>query len=339
LAYQATANNKGYRVNLEKPNDRDLNDLRNKGVRWVHFFLLGLAIIIIPEQIGAWWGRLAGYPNMGAILGFVAGGLSAAKLIPSYFLVNNLEWTGFVTQNALTGDMVPYGPGLHPCFFWEERSKDGNYSLDVITQQFEVAVATSTSRVIVKGEYEYAMSLRHLTTAIGIDHTTIHEGLTAFISSFLIGECSKSTNEDGSKRDAEWVRSNIAHLNEALAKEFMAREDGGDDPTSFEARFGFVTVTIVISSIAFPEAVQKTRDAVDEGRVMQQVVAAMYGMTSEELSDRVKSGAISKAEYDKMLNRAMAASDNNAKMDIHVFEGDAGAVAGTIAANLVGGKK
>ena len=338
MAHVATATKKGYRVSLQKPNDRKQipNTDRNRFWRWISLIGFGGLMFVGPLWLVHWWGSMIGFPIIGALIGVGIGGYIASKLIPDRFLVNNLEWTAFVTQSMFGGGMVPYGPGLHPAYPWEERSKEGNYPLTVVTRSFQTSIATSTSKVIIGGEYEYAMSLRHITLAIGIDETTIEEGLTAFISSFLISECSKQ-NEDGTSRDAEWVRSHSSELNEALANEFMERESGGENPDSFEARFGFVTVTIVINSITFPDDVQKTRDAIDEAITLHKVVAGLYGMPPEVLAERIKTKEISVKDYNTMLNRAMASS-GNAKMNVQVLEADIPALISKLAENFGGNK-
>jgi len=329
---EATATKKGYRIKLEKPNDDQITD-RDRFGRWAWLIVCSVIIFAFPTWLLWYW---ASFINpvigfIGGLLGFGVGGYIASKLIPDRFLTDNKEWTAFVTQDMFGGGMVPYGPGLHPSYFWEERSKEGNYPLTVITRPFSVSIATKTSEVTVKGEYEYAMSLRRITLAIGVDESTIDEGITAFIESFLTNICAD--------KDAEWVRGHINDLNEALAVEFMEREGGGEDPTSFEARFGFVTVSIVISNILLPKAVQKTRDAKDEATQLFEVVAQMYGIESAELKRRLKDKEISTDDYNKMLNRAMAVSDNATTMSINVIEGDAGAALAGAATRLAKGGK
>lgn len=322
----ATATDKGYRFKLDKPVDSEQVE-RERGIRWFVLIICTIAMLALPTGWLWYLGSLFEHPVLGGLLGFGLGGYLASNLVPDHFLINNPEWTAFVTQNAFNGKMIPYGPGLHPSLPWEGHSKDGNYPLKVITRSFEANVSTATSKVKIAGEYEYAMSLRNITVAIGIDETTIQSGITAFIESFLISECTQTG------RDAEWARSHIKELNKALADEFMNREADGNKPDSFEKRFGFITVSIVISSVALPDKVQATRDAIDEARQLHEVVATMYGMSPETLKQKVESKEISKQEYDKMLNRAMATSDN-ATMTIAVVEGSATDLASKIVQKL-----
>ncbi|MHB8660717.1 MAG: hypothetical protein ACYC75_02145 [Minisyncoccota bacterium] len=329
MAQSIDTANKGYRVSLQKPGD-SLITSRDRFGRLVSLVFFAALMFAVPMYFCWFFAAVINIPRIGVLVGIGIGGYLAANIIPRHFLVNNLEWTAFVTQDMFGGGMVPYGPGLHPAYFWEERSHGGNYPLDVITRPFVVGVSTKSSRVTIEGEYEYAMSLPYITLAIGIDESTIHDGITAFIKNLLTRICAG--------KDAEWARKNIEHLNGELANEFMSIEKA-DGTGSFETRFGFRTVTLVITSVALPDAVQKTRDAIDEADQLLKVVAKLYGMTAAKLKKKLESGAISKAEYDKMLNRAMAES-GSAKMNINVIEADGGALLAQAAVALTtkGGK-
>ena len=240
--------------------------------------------------------------------------------------VYNPEWTAYVTQDIFSGKMVPYGPGFHLSYWWEERNKSGNYSLKVITRDFRASVATKTAKVVVSGKYEYAIDLQFITHAIGVDETTIEGGITAFIESFLTSKCSGG--------DAATVCISIDSLNASLADEFMGDHDGngiGD----FREKYGFITVSVIINNITLPEAAQKTRDAIDEAVALNSVVAAMYGMKPEELAEKLKKKEIPVKDFNTMLNRALAASDN-AKMDIKVIEADIPALVGKIVDQFAG---
>jgi len=317
----------GYRIDLKTPYDNQITS-RDRFGRGVNLVASLLLMYLLPAWFFWYWGSIMGIPIIGGFIGFAVGGYVAARLIPSRFLINNPEWTAYVTQNMFTGKMVPYGPGLHPSYWWEQHSKEGNYPLNVITRSFTTSIATKTSKVVIGVEYEYAISLKDIMRAIGIDESTIENGITAFIESFLISRCARD--------DAEKVRGDIDALNEALANEFMETETGGRDPRSFENTYGFVTVGIVISSIALPEAVQKTRDAVDEAAQLHAVVAKLYGLPPEELSRKLASKEISLKDYNTMLNRAMATSDN-AKMDVTVLEADIPALLGKVASRFAKG--
>lgn len=327
----------GYRVDLKSPLDSEAK--RNKAVRWVASLLSIAVLLALPTAFLAYWGVLLGNATAGTVMGLIGfgiGGELVARIAPNRMFVYNPEWTGYVSQDALTGGMVIYGPGLHPSLWWEARNKKGNWSLKVITRDFGPGIATADAKVTIRGKYEYAMNLALLDRAIGVDESTIDSGITAFINSFLISECAQDT--------AENVRGRIDDLNQKLAAEFMRAAT--DNPKTREdettiaklgEKYGFITVAAVIESIELPEAAQKTRNAKDEAVQLFEVVAQMYGLDPAELRRRVAAKEITTDEYNKMLNRAMAASENATTMTVSIIEGDAGAALAGAATRMVKG--
>jgi hypothetical protein len=323
----AAAKRMGYRIDLKPPHDNMIDwDKRDRPTRWLSMIFTTLVLVFAPALFLRIWGILINETmgTLGFWIGFAIGGVLVARFAPARMWVYNPEWTGYVTQNALSGKMVIYGPGLHPSHWWEVRNKEGNWSLQVITRSFETSIATKTSSVTVSGKYEYAMNLPQLDRAIGIDESTIDEGITAFIKSSLTEVCAEKNAED--------VTGMIGELNQTLAEEFMkAEKDDVETPEDERLaerlgdKYGFVTVSIVIDNIKLPAAVQKTRDAKDEAAQLFEVVAKMYGYEDEDSKNQlradVRSGKITKQQYNEMLNRALAASEN-ATMNITVVEGN-----------------
>ncbi|MCX6787623.1 MAG: hypothetical protein NT108_00470 [Candidatus Kaiserbacteria bacterium] len=324
------AKHTGYRIDLRPPHDGQIKT-RNRFFRLMWFLISTGFIIGAPTALVGYWGLLIGHETIGYLLGFCGGGTLARWIIPDRMLIYNPEWTGYVTQNMFTGTMIPYGPGLHLSHWWEERNKNGNYSLKVITRPFSVGISTQSAKVIVGGKFEYAIDLALIERAIGVDASTIESGITAFIDSFLTSQCAQM--------DAGEVRKQITELNEKLSLEFMSRKEGGKDPISFGSKYGFITVSVVIDSIAFPSAVQKTRDAIDEAEVLHEVVARLYGYEPAMLKTKIASGEISTDAYNKMLNRALTVSGNDTKMDITVVEGDIPILAVKLAEKFLNEKK
>ena len=321
---------KGYSIKLPVPNDDQIKT-RDRFLRWVCLIVSSALLIGAPMSFLGYWGSLFEHETIGILIGLIIGGIAEAWLAPKWMFVYNPEWTAYVTQDAFSGTMVPYGPGLHPSYWWEERSEKGNYSLRVITRPFEADIATKTSKVLIKGEYEYAILLRRIYRAVGVDESTVEEGITAFIESFLTSKCARE--------DAEDVRGMIDSLNENLAEEFMDTENkdvkgGCEKPSKIEENYGFVTVGIVIEKIAFPEAVQNTRDALDEAETLFGVVATLHGTSKEVLKQQLKDGIVKQPEYQKMLTRAMAVSGNKTTIDVRVIEGLEGSQAGPLGATL-----
>ncbi len=331
----------GYRIDLCTPNDKSMigTGTRNRTARLISTSLAIVVLLTAPTAFLAYWGWFLGNGIIGAItglIGFGIGGEIVARLAPNRMFIYNPEWTGYVTQDSFAGTMVPYGPGFHLSHWWEVRNKRGNWSLKVITRDLDVGIATSTAKVTIHGKYEYAINLALIQRAIGIDDTTIESGITAFVDSFLTSQCAGKSADD--------IRKGIDQLNADLATEFMKAEI--DDPGTPEDernlsklgdKYGFITVSVVIDNIELPAAVQKTRDAKDEAVQLFEVVANMYGIELSELKRRVAAKEISTEEYNKMLNRAMAASENATTMNVNVIEADIPALVGELAKKFAKG--
>lgn len=298
-------------IDLRVPYDNQVD--RNRFWRWI---VLGLTVALIlgfPMAVGWFAGSLTGRTTaiaLGTIIGFATGATLLEALAGKYLLIYNAEWTGYVTQDVFFGSMVPYGPGLHPSFPWEARNRAANYPLHVITKSFQVGVSTTTARVVVDGEFQYQMDLPRIINAIGVDSTTVENGLTAFVDARLTAT--------GAQQSADGVRSDIGNINERLRKEFM--DDNVPDIANIREQYGFRTVGLVIDRITLPEDVQKTRDALDEARVLNAVMLELYGITKDQFDlQRGPNGSITPAIADQMLTRAMGVS-KNAEMKVNVID-------------------
>lgn len=321
----ATPPRKGYRINIKPPHDNEAR--RNRLTRWVNLLATMAVVIAGPVLFCAYWGSFVGSGSTKFMI-LVGIGIAAllAPLVLRRMLVSNPEWAAYVTLDPFRGQNIPYGPGLHPTHWWEERNKSGNYSLEVVTKTFSVGVQTKTAQVVATGMFEYQVDLAGITNFIGIDESTIDTGFTGYIQAYL--------TEKFADKTAEEARASINSVNDDLGNEFMGIEDDtGDTVADFEQKYGLRTVSVVVSGLKLPEAVQKARDAIDEGRQMHAIIAATLGIEPAELTARVDDGRISKAEFAEYRREAMALSDN-ATMEYKRVDGNVGA---TVADALTGG--
>jgi hypothetical protein len=97
-------------------------------------------------------------------------------------------------------------------------------------------------------------------------------------------------------------------------------KDSNVSAQEFEETYGIMTVILTIEGIDYPPAVQKTRDAKDEAEQQLGVVAQLYGMTVNALQKKIDSKEIPLADYNAMLDRAMAMSEN-ATMSVKSYHG------------------
>ena len=318
-----SASKKGYRIDLPTPDDKQITT-RGRWWRRVNLVVSSIAILGGPILLFWWWGSFIDFSISGALAGFGIGGYIASRLIPDRLLINNPEWTAYVTQNIFGGEMVAYGPGLHPAYWWEEHNKTGNYPLKLIRRPFSQSIATKTSKAMVSGQFEYAVSLPHVERAVGVSESTIEGGANSFIENFLTSKCAG--------KETEWVRTNIDKLNTLLSSDFSSTEVEELNLDGFKEKYGFVIVSIVINSIALPDAVQKTRDAADEAANTLKVVARLYGYGENvtALQEDIRGGKISSEAYTEMLEHAQAQSEN-VKMDVQVFRGTVPSAAASLA--------
>lgn len=301
----------GYRIKIDKPTDEMVN--RDRNVRFASAFISSVIIVTAPILLLGYLGSLMDFKVTGAIIGLIIGGITASIIIPKRMLVINPEWCGYVTQDIFKkGVMVSYGPGVHASHWWEQRNADGNYSLAVQPQTFSPGVTTASGKVIFEGQYEYAIDLSLMDRAIGVSTSIVEKGITAFIDNFLTVRFAN--------KDIENVRGKEAL--ELLGKD-LSNELMNDTGTLADIRkeYGYKTVAVIIDKVTLSEDMQKTRDAIDEAGILFKIVAKLHGTTTTVLTKQLKSGAVTSAEYQKMLTRAMAVSDNKTSINVNVIEG------------------
>ena len=132
---------------------------------------------------------------------------------------------------------------------------------------------------------------------------------------------------------------------EALGRDLQTElMDSEGTLAAIHKKYGYKTVAIIIDKVSLPDDVAKTRNAIDEADALFEVVAKLHGMSKEDLTAATKpNGTITQAQYQKMLTRAMAISDNKTTVEVKVVEGLEGSPAGAVAATLdafsKGGKK
>ncbi|MDP2651939.1 MAG: hypothetical protein Q8O94_02275 [bacterium] len=317
-----------YRIKIDRP--KDIETGRDWVSRVISVALSSAFIVIAPTMLVGFWGSMIDFTTAGFTIGFTIGVIALAIIVPRRMIVYNQEWCGYVTQ-SLGGGMVPYGPGPHASHWWEQRNVDGNYSLEVKTQPFEANVVTPTGKVTISGQYEYAIDLGFIGQAIGVSADVVKKGITAFIEGYLT-----STYDEMPAKD---VKNKIDEMREKLSNELM---NPNGRLALIRSQYGHKTVSIAVDKIALQQAAQDTRAAIDEAGVLFEVVANLYGHSVTELKELIANDTIKKPEYQKMLTRAMAVSNNQTTLDVRVIEGLEGVPEGRVGAAIdamKGGKK
>lgn len=306
-------------------NDSDSEIKRNRILRWA---VAGIAAVIITFIPGILIGYtlasiipISGIGWLGFFLGIASGLYVLAYVFPRYFLIRVGQVRCFVTLNPLLSFFgikgnpnITYGPGDNIAFPWEERSRKGNVPLDIITLDWEENVPGKTTQLLVKGSYQFKPDITMASRFIGVDDSTILGGVIDLIES-KVSSILATKSADSAKRE-------IDKLNIALGAYFGIETDEPSlEVSNFEQGYGIHSVQVTVSSIDLPAHVQKTRDAVDEAEQVLRGVAKMYGMSTTELKQKVSGGKISIPEYNNMLDRFAATSDN-ATMDVKAIKLD-----------------
>lgn len=322
-------------IAMEKNYDYDAMTGRKTGRRWA--FLIGTTITVlsITTAIGsAMMGALGFYASslVGAAIGFSIGVTVMLKLFPRFWVVVP-QTTAFVTTNqfapAGANPNIPYGPGGHPAFPWELRQESGNITLDNITVRVKEEVPTKTSAMIVDATMQFKFDLRRITTVVGIDESTIEQGLVAQVNEWL---SNRLANEDGDD-----LRKQVRTIRDELVEEFtktraeLLLDEYGVRVTGFQ-----------IASIDFPPKVQEARDAVEELRKFNDVKHILLGFaTPEDLAKAIAEKHITAADVARARDDFLASSGNITKevrrIDVTGLE-NAGTGAG-IAAGFLGSNK
>lgn len=244
-------------------------------------------------------------------MGFTIGGVLAVNIFVDRMLVYSAEWTGYVTQDALFGGMVPYGPGLHLSHWWEVRNAVGNYSLKVVPGSFTANISVVDSKVAVRGKYEFVINLPFIASAIGVGGEAIETAITAFVNSFLTSECAGKKMDD--------VRTMIDDLNSKLNGLFSSQGGVVGALVSFFSKYGLIMVSIVIDKIDLPDDVQRTMDGIAEARLLHKVAEELAGMPPGELTRRLMANEMTPEQHTVLRRDAMAVS-KNAEMKIQVLD-------------------
>ena len=219
-------------------------------------------------------------------------------------------------RNIFGGDTDPnvtYTAGQDgPSYPWEARSSKSNITGEVVTVEWDDRVPGAETEFILRGSYQFRVDRKLADRFVGIDEATIRSGAIDLIRA-EVGHLLADKDGDEGKRQ-------IKTFNDKLYDEFGV---GESDPTrevsDFEKNYGIETVKVTISSIDFPDEVQKTRNARDEARQVMLGVANLYGIRVDVLRRKMESGEITTEEYNEMLDRFFAASDN-ANMNIQAFK-------------------
>lgn len=252
------------------------------------------------------------------ILSFFPAGLVFGKVLPAGW-VSIPQMQFFVTNNPFSRWFNKKGnPNLTyiagedgPTWIWEQRSQKGNGTLEVITIEWEEAVPGAETQFLLDASYQFRVDVPD--RYIGLDENTLRAGAIDLMRADAAARLAEKNGDEG--------KNEIEAMNQEINDKFGLGDSSSKDPkvSAFEDEYGIHSVATTIAGIDFPEAVQKTRNARDEARQVLIGVANMYGMRVDKLKVKMESGEITTGEYNEMLDR-FAAFSENATMNISAFK-------------------
>ncbi len=280
---------------------------RSRVPRWGFLISTAFAAITTPVFIGTKAGGLLGFHSsstLGACVGVGLGVFTLLKAFPRFWVVVP-QTTAFVTTNQFapsgSNPNIPYGPGGHPSFPWEMRQESGNISIDVMTVSVREEVPTKGSKMVADVMMQFKFDLREIVRVVGIDVTTIEQGLVAEINEWLSNELAQMVGEE--------IRLNIIPIRKKLEEEFM-RTRAADLLVKYAVR----VVSFQVASIDFPPKVQEARDTLDELKSLNESLHILLGYESTKaLVAAIAKGDVKAVDVARAREDFLASSGNVVK--------------------------
>jgi hypothetical protein len=238
------------------------------------------------------------------------------------FLVSVPEVTGLVTINLLTGELHPYGTGIHFRFPWEQV-KEGNFiNLRIVTQERSEDYPSEDGPVLkVKWSFQYKSTVEGLPKYIAVDETTVNKGFGDVGSSFL-----------GARIASEKAEACV-NTREAIEKELQKKFEDvvklGDTAKdhNLEQLYGVDLLRVSLADIDFETKYQGARSTQATAKKLK------------EVASNIQKG---KKINDKDAFNAALIINGDVKKSIQEVEGEGGNALASLfmaMANAAGGRK
>lgn len=272
----------------------------------IFIWLTGFFLLIVPSIIF--------FQTAGLLIGLFVWMFTVSKTF-QFFLVSVPEITGLLTINLFTGELRPYGTGLHFRYPWEQV-KIGNYiNLRLITQNRpdETYPSKDGPMMIVKWSFQYQANIYLLPKFIAVDETTINKGLGDVGSSFLSSQIKM--------RDALDCKKEQETIEESLKEKFEEALLKGETP---EELYGIDLVVVSLADLDYEEKFQRVR------------ASELVAMRLKEIAKKLQTGDITETDA---LNNAMIIN-GDIKKHVQEVAGKGGeALAALLMAMSRGGKE
>lgn len=262
--------------------------------------------------------------------GLVLGGMTCITIL-SHTIFFVPEMQGLISLNILTKRMVPYGPGLHFRFFWEEVHRESNVSLEEVTETFTETFPTIDDAVEVEFSMSYRPDITNIIRFRAASASTIRDGLQGLTESAMASIV-------GARRSADMIGQEKA-INEELREAFeetQTKTRSGKE--TLEERYGIDLTFLVVNRFKLSEEVRVARAALAEADALQGIMAKILGLKDAvELRRQMKKGLISKEALESARVDALVLKGEKVDRKIIRLEGDNPLGALIAAAQEVGG--
>lgn len=215
-----------------------------------------------------------------AILGIILGASFVARISPR-FLVTNPANLAFVTQNPFSysdNQYVPYGPGWHFSFPWEQRQTEGNVPLNLITEHISERIPSRTGEVTL--DISVQLFVRNPVAFFIATASSVQLGLRDTVREWL------------AKRVAELSADEAVSRSNQLSNEIDEVLRGRRSGILLET-YGISIVNARIQSIDLSKKMQSARDTQDQAKAIIYSMANVLGYsTAEDMYRDVRAGKL-----------------------------------------------
>lgn len=286
--------------------------------------------------------------------GFVIGataGVVAFLAMKHRFIVKNNTTGMLVTLDQLQSLLgktphVCYGPGTHFSLPWEARFAQNNIPVEEAAEDLTFTALCKDGTITGKGsirlrpDFENPINYLSGVAAVGKD---LQDLVVTFITDWFANQKMESA-----------IKMKVK-LNTALRKKFVENEKNTSGRSDFEERFGVRLGDVTVSELLMSDEVQRTRSALNEGRVIAEGTAILLGFETvvemmAAVGKTITQEDIDRARRDfRIISGNMdSATVNRVELDIRGLSPEAAAAISAMAQNpnaaavlkrLSGGKK
>lgn len=277
--------------------------------------LLRRIVPFVTPPLVVWFGYLAGtlvatligVPVWFGMIVGIASGSAAAVWAWSRSWITNGTYYANITLDPIQAffnlnPVVCYGPGSHPCLWWEDRSDGNTVYLGEVTEPFSSEVQLSKGVVRFDGSIRLRANIKELHKFVSGAGAA-----AADIKGLVVAHILREVG--GSDQNIQDILKSATRLDKSLAETFT-HGNGSAVSEDFEGRFGLIVGDVTIEKVS-AEGIEETLNALSEAAIVDQIVANSFGCKdAAELQTKVEAKIIGAQEVRHRRNQTLAHSGN-----------------------------